>query len=72
MTREEELTNQGWERATTYDEPRLSEMVELYLEIGYEVHLEPLNPGEEPMCSECMKSDPSRYKTVYLKKGSDG
>ncbi len=71
MTREEELIKQGWERATTYDEPRLSEMVELYLEIGNEVHLEPLFPEEEPLCSECMKTDPTRYKTIYLRKKRD-
>ena len=28
MTREEELTRQGWKRQSTYDEPRLSEMVD--------------------------------------------
>lgn len=51
MTREQELTSQGWEKRTTYDEPRLSEMVELYRELGFEVHLEPLNPAEELECA---------------------
>jgi len=67
MSREEELKKLGWERATTYDEPRLSEMVELYREIGYDVHLEQVYPDEEPWCNECMKTNPSHFKTIYLR-----
>jgi hypothetical protein len=43
-TRQEALALQGWERQATYDEPRLSEMAEVYEEIGLEVHLEPFHP----------------------------
>jgi len=68
MTRQEELTRQGWERQATYDEPRLSEMVETYREIGLEVHLEPFDPAEEYGCTECMAKMPQRYKTVYTRK----
>ena len=70
MTRKEELSNKGWERQTTYDEPRLSEMVAMYEEIGFEVHLEPFNPDEEPGCTECMKISPEQYQTVYTRKKS--
>jgi len=70
MTREEELIGQGWEKTTTYDEPRLSEMVELYEELGYEVHLEPFNPIDELECAECMKLAPQNYKTIYTRKTS--
>ena len=44
MTREAELAREGWQKQTTYDEPRLSELVEMYEEIGYQVHLEPFDP----------------------------
>ena len=71
MTREEELTRQGWVRQTTFDEPRLSEIVKMYEEIGFEVHLEPFHSEEEPGCSECMKADPERYKTVYTRNKTD-
>jgi hypothetical protein len=67
MTREEKLTSEGWEKRTTYDEPRLSEMVELYKELGFETHLEPLNPDEELECAECMKLAPQNYKTIYTR-----
>jgi hypothetical protein len=68
MTREEELTRAGWEKQMTFDEPRLSELVEMYEEIGFEVHLEPFHPDEEPGCTECMKADPDKYKTIYTRK----
>ena len=68
MTREKELTCEGWEKQTTFDEPRLSELVEMYKEIGFEVHLEAFHPDEEPGCTECMKADPDRYKTIYTRK----
>ena len=70
MTREEELVRDGWEKQTTYDEPRLSEMVAMYEEINFEVRLEPFNPDEEPGCSECMKNSPEMHKTIYTRKKS--
>jgi hypothetical protein len=67
MSREEELNSQGWQKTTTYDEPRLSEMAELYRELGMEVHLEPFHPDEETDCAECMKFAPQNYKTIYTR-----
>jgi len=72
MTREEELAHQGWKRQTTIDEPRLSDIVEMYEEIDFEVHLEPFNPDEEPGCIECMKAMPDKYKTIYTRKKGIG
>ena len=71
MTREKELTREGWEKQTTFDEPRLSELVEMYKEIGFEVHLEAFHSDEEPGCTECMKADPDRFKTIYTRKRED-
>lgn len=68
ITRQEELTQQGWERQATYDEPRLSEMADMYKEIGLEVHLEPFHPDEEPGCAGCMKIMPELFKTIYTRK----
>ena len=42
--REAELEKEGWSRQFTSDEPRLSEAVELYKSLGFEVHLEPIVP----------------------------
>ena len=67
MTREKELARKGWQRQTTYDEPRLSEIITMYEKIGKEVRLEPFNPSEEPGCTDCMKTMTDRYKTVYTR-----
>ncbi len=70
MNRAEQLTLEGWKKQSTLDEPRLSEMAEMYKEIGFEVHLEPFNPDEELGCSECMKISAERYKTIYTREKS--
>lgn len=68
MTRQEELALENWEKKTISDEPRLSEIVEMYEEIGFEVLLEPFNSEEEPGCTDCMKVSPEKYKTIYTRK----
>ena len=64
---EAELLAQGWERRFIYDEPRLSEAVETYREIGFEVTLLPV-PPDDVDCSECMKENPQRYRVIYTRK----
>ena len=68
MTRQEELARQGWQRQATYDEPRLSELANMYEDIGLEVHLEPFHVDEEPGCTGCMAATPELYKTLYTRK----
>ena len=50
-TRIEELEKEGWVKQFVASEPRLSEAVELYKDLGFEVHLEPLPTGQE--CHAC-------------------
>ena len=66
MNREEELKKQGWEKRFTIDEPRLSEMVEQYKELGFEVLLEPVDTTSEE-CTTCITAFPERYKTIYTR-----
>jgi len=74
--REEDLLNSGWERRFIASEPRLSEMVEMYREIGFEVHLEPLPSKEEADaqgcedsgCTVCFDVDSDRYKIIFTRK----
>ena len=72
MTSEEELARHGWEKQITLDEPRLSDVVEMYEEIGCEVRLEPFNPDEETGCIACMKIASDKHKTIYTRKKSTG
>lgn len=56
------------------NEPRLSEAVELYRSMGYEVHLEPLPvvdcksaDEESGECRACFKGFEDQYKTIYTR-----
>ena len=64
------LAGEGWERRATYCDPRLSELVEMYEELGYEVYLKPFDPDEERECAECMKVSPEKYETLYTRKST--
>ena len=58
----------GWERRTTIDEPRLSELVQLYEELGFEVLLRPVSRedlGQE--CGTCYLAQPERFRTIYTR-----
>ncbi len=68
MTREKELNKQGWEKRFTSDEPRLSEMVEQYKELGFEVLLEPVDRSSEE-CAACLSAPvlSDRCKTIYTR-----
>jgi len=68
--REEELEKEGWVRQFVADEPRLSEAVETYKSIGFEVHLEPLPMDENcdsGECRMCFKENPDRYRVIYIR-----
>jgi len=78
VRREEELIAAGWERRFIACEPRLSEMVAMYKEIGFEVLLEPL-PSKEEMdqsgceesgCTACFDADPERYRIIFTRQKS--
>jgi hypothetical protein len=73
MTPEEKLISAGWQKKATYDDPRLSEMVAMYREIGLEVHLEPFDLENEDGCTGCMQLFPDQFKTIYTrnKTGAD-
>ena len=66
MSREEELKKEGWEKRFTIDEPRLSEAVAQYEEIGFEVLLEPVDTSSEE-CTTCLTAMSGRYKTIYTR-----
>jgi len=70
MTREEELKKEGWEKRATLDEPRLSELVEQYKEIGFEVLLEPFDTTSQE-CVTCLEACKDRCKTIYTRLKSD-
>ena len=65
----EELEKKGWIKRTTIGEPRLSEIVELYKSLGYEVRVEPVKIDElDEECRRCYENEANEVKTVYVKK----
>lgn len=64
-----ELERQGWIRQFEAGEPRLSEAVELYKRLGYEVRLEPaVFDKSSEKCRKCLLyQDCSNYKTIYIR-----
>jgi hypothetical protein len=67
--REKKLEKEGWFKQTTIGEPRLSEIVQLYKSLGYEIRLEPVKLDElDKECKRCYEGEIDEVKMVYIKK----
>lgn len=71
-TTAERLAKEGWTRQFTASEPRLSEAVQIYEALGYEVRREPVDPKELPSaaCRECYLAQSGQYRTIYTRPGA--
>ncbi len=74
--RDQELERQGWQRRFVAQEPRLSEAVSEYEELGFEIHLEPFDPQAkgEGGCTVCFENPQAaaQFKTIYTRPGRGG
>ena len=71
--RERQLYSAGWERQFTASEPRLSEAVDNYRQLGFEVHLEPVDPAAcqaDGQCTACFDSPEAAaaIKIIYTRR----
>ena len=59
-----------WERRSIIDNDRVSEQVELYESIGFEVMVKDVDPEQLPeeYCKECFIANPEKYKILYTRK----
>jgi hypothetical protein len=59
-----------WERRSIIDNDRVSEQVEMYESIGFEVMVEDVDPEQlsEEYCKECFIANPEKYKILYTRK----
>jgi hypothetical protein len=72
MAKSEELKKQGWIKRTTIGEPKLTEIVDEYKALGFEVHLEPVNLEEmNEGCRICYGNEVDKIKTIYIRKRLD-
>jgi hypothetical protein len=70
---EDALLKVGWKRQTTIGEPRLSEIVQNYKAMGFEVHVEEFK-AEGEGCNTCFDAGQEMgfsYGTVYVRKRGD-
>ena len=67
---EETLLAEGFERRFVAGEPRLSESIELYGNLGFAVALRPLDEGEfaSEECTECYRAAPHLYRVIYTRR----
>lgn len=62
-----------WKRRMVASEPRLTEIVEMYESLGYEVRLEPVDPDDpgwdEDECTVCLEgpTEAERTRVVYTR-----
>jgi len=68
--KEKEVPVRGkdWERTFTIEERRVSEYVDLYESIGYDVRVEPATPDEVEECQVCFKAEFDNLRTIYIRR----
>ncbi len=59
-----------WLRRSIIDNDRVSEQVEMYESIGFEVMVKDVDPEHLPKeyCKECFITNPEEYKILYTRK----
>jgi len=70
---EDALLKEGWVRQTTIGEPRLTEIVQNYKAMGFEVHVEEFKTDGDG-CNTCFEAGSEMgfmYGTVYVRKRSE-
>ena len=73
LSPEDALLREGWKRQTTIGEPRLSEIVQNYKAMGFEVHVEEFK-AEGEGCNTCFDAGQEMgfsYGTVYVRKSGE-
>jgi hypothetical protein len=64
-----EIEAEGWERRFIADPERVDEAVELYAQLGFEVHAEPVLASElGGDCNDCALVATCHFKTIYTRR----
>jgi hypothetical protein len=60
----------GWVRRAIIDNHRVSEQVEMYESIGFEVMVKDVDPEQLPevYCKTCYIANPEKYKILFTRK----
>jgi len=70
MNNSKNKSTTDWERRSIIDNDRVSEQVEMYESIGFEVIVKDVDPEQLPeeYCKECFIANPEKYKILYTRK----
>jgi hypothetical protein len=70
MNNSKNKSTKDWERRSIIDNERVSEQVEMYESIGFEVMVKDVDPEQLPeeYCKECFIANPEKYKILYTRK----
>ncbi len=70
MNNSKNKSTTDWERRSIIDNDRVSEQVEMYESIGFEVMVKDVDPEQLPeeYCKECFIANPEKYKILYTRK----
>ena len=74
LSPEDALLKDGWARQTTIGEPRLTEIVNNYKAMGFEVHVEEFKTEGDSGCTTCFDAGQGMgfmYGTVYVRKSGE-
>ena len=63
----EDMEREGWVKRSILDEPRLTEVAEMYRSIGFEVAVLPLELNSMEGCTSCLDGSIGRYCVVYTR-----
>ncbi len=59
----------GWSYRGIFDDPRLTEIANLYKALGFMVRITPIaRVFSEKGCDRCFKETPEKFKALYTKK----
>jgi hypothetical protein len=70
MNNSKNKSTKDWERRSIIDNDRVSEQVEMYESIGFDVMVKDVDPEQLPeeYCKECFIANPEKYKILYTRK----
>lgn len=65
--KDDPLEKKGWQRRCILDESRLSEVVKMYEELGLEVLVKEIEPGNMKSSESCTECEIGKLKVVYTR-----
>jgi len=66
----EELAKEGWKQASVTGGQHLQRTLQMYEELGFEVHLEEVDPNSCGHCTACFTSGSEKMYRVYTRPGA--